>query len=180
MLINLYISTYVLAALFGVSALALLAAPDSSKRACMSFLRSREAAYVAFGAGIIWFLYILSQLGEADFGEIKLFLMAIFGGAGVLAFRYLPDFLSVRGVAVLALLACRFFLDSAYMMEPVSRLLLVSLSYIIVVAAMYFGAIPYRARDMFEWIYASKRRTLCTGAAFAVLAIALVAASIFY
>lgn len=177
---NLYASTYILAAVFAVAAFALFARPDAARKCAMRFLRSKTASYVTFGAATLWFVYLLSQLGEADFGDIKGILIVLFGGAGLLAFKYLPDFLSVRGAAIIALLSCRAFIDSAFMQEPPSRLLLVSVSYLIVVFALYIGTLPYRMRDILEWIFASGRRTKACAALFAALFAALICASLMY
>ena len=54
------------------------------KPALFGFLRSKKAAVITFGGGGLWFLYILSKLTEADFGEFKIYLIAIFGAAGLL------------------------------------------------------------------------------------------------
>ena len=106
---NLYISTYLLAiislGLFFIFAIK----TQGCEKMMKSFLRSTGAAIVFFGGSGVWFLFQLSQLGEADFGQIKEWLIGIFGVAGVLAFFYLNDFLSVRGVCVLILLLARQF-----------------------------------------------------------------------
>lgn len=175
---TLYQSTYLFAAiLFLCGAVFLI---PNCKNFLFAFLRSKSAAVATFGGGGLWFLYILSQLGEADFGDIKIYLIGIFGIAGLLAFKYLDDFLSVRGLAILGLLLSRVFLDSAFMQEPMSRLTLVSLSYIIVIASLYVGAIPYRMRDFFEYLYARKARAQIFGATLELCCIALLVSSLFY
>ncbi len=177
---NLYVSTYLLAsislALFAVFALF----TDKCERAAKAFLRSKKAAVVLFGGSGLWFLLQLSQLGDADFGQIKFLLIAVFGAAGVLAFFHLPDFLSVRGACVLALLLGRQFLDSAFMQPPESRLVLVVQTYIWVVVALYLGALPYRLRDFFDFVYEKKLRAKILGWLLFVCAASLVAASMFY
>src|SRR5688572_407645 len=69
--------------------------------------RSREAAWAFFGAGAIWFVWRISHLGEADliFFQTPKLLMLAFGVLAVLAMIYAPDFLAVRGLAILMLLA---------------------------------------------------------------------------
>lgn len=130
----------------------------SFKPYAFKFLRSEKAAYLLFGSAALWFVWILFNLGEADFGQYKFILIAIFGGASILAFKHLPDFLSVRGLSALMLLFFRVALDSAFMQEPNSRLVMVTLAYIAIVAFIYFGCLPYRMRDFFEWLYAKNLR----------------------
>lgn len=174
---TLFQSTYLLGAiLLALSAMFFL---PKCKPALFGFLRSKKAAVITFGGGL-WFLYILSKLTEADFGEFKIYLIAIFGAAGLLAFKYLDDFLSVRGAAILGLLLSREFLDSAFMQEPAARLVLVVISYAIVLASLYLGALPYRLRDFFEFLYAKRERTVCFAALLFLLGASLFAATIFY
>lgn len=175
---SLYLSTYLFAAIL-FAAGAMFACPKF-KPLVAAFPRSKKAAVVTFGGGGLWFLYILSQLGEADFGDIKIYLIAVFGIAGILAFKYLDDFLSVRGLAILGLLLSREFIDSAFMKEPVSRLTLVTLSYFLVLASLYLGALPYRFRDFLEFLYATPRRAPVFGAILAAAAAALAISSLFY
>ena len=177
---NLYTSTYLLAAISFALFVIFAIKTDKCEKMMMSFLRSTKAAIVFFGGSGLWFLYQLSQLGEADFGQIKGVLIAVFGIAGILAFFYLNDFLSVRGVCVLILLLARQFLDSAFMQEPTSRLVLVTQTYIWVVIAIYLGAIPYRLRDFFKYIYERKQRAKILGAIFGICGVSLIASTLFY
>ncbi len=177
---NLYISTYTLAALFIFMGIIFAFFPEKYKSAVYAFPRSKNAAYILFGGSAVYFVYLLSQLGEADFGNIKEMLIVVFGGAAVLAFKYLPDFLSVRGLAVALLLLSRHFLDSAFMQEPTSRLTLVSLTYAIILASLYFGALPYRMRDLIHWLYAKSHRPKTFGALMLMAGLSLVISSLYY
>ncbi len=177
---TLYQSTYLFALLLALVGVPFAFFTSRFEKPAFAFLRSTKAALVTFGGSGLWFLYILSQLGESDFGNIKGMLMLVFGGAGILAFFYLNDFLSVRGVSVFTLLLAREFLDSAFMQEPASRLLLVSLSYVFVVAALYLGAVPYRLRDFLTYLYEKPIRAKLFGFAFCACAAALLIASIAY
>lgn len=177
---NLYVSTYLLAVISMLLCVIFAIKTDDCEKMMMSFLRSTKAAVIFFGGSGLWFLFQLSQLGEADFGQIKEYLIAIFAVAGVLAFFYLNDFLSVRGVCILILLLARQFLDSAFMQEPQSRLVLVTQTYIWVLIAIYLGAVPYRLRDFFNYIYHDKIRAKTLGVIFGVCAFSLIISSIFY
>lgn len=175
---NLYLSTAVLAAL----CLALGAAFfwPAFKGLAFKFLRSPKASIVFFGGALIWFMWILYNLSEADFGNYKSILMLVFGGAGLLAFKYLPDFLSVRGLSVLMLLSLREFIDSAFMLDIPSRLVMVSIAYALVLAFIYFGCLPYRMRDLFEWLWERPSRVRAFGSLFVLAALSMYGAMIFY
>lgn len=122
------------------------------------FLRNKIATYILGCIAIAWVGWVMYNLGEPDFGQYKTILLLLFCGAGVLAFHFLPDFLSVRALVVILILAMRQFVDSAFMQEPQSRLVMVAIAYVFVVLSVYFGCLPYRLRDAFEWLYANGLR----------------------
>ena len=168
---GIFLSTAILASLFLILGGAL--AFEGFKKCAFGFLRSKRAAYVLVGVAGAWFLWILYNLTEADFGQYKYILMAIFGGAGILSFKYLPDFLSVRGLSVLMLLALREFVDSAYMLDEPCKAVFVSYCYALVVVFIYFGCLPYRLRDFFEFVYAKPVRVRILSTFFVISAAAL-------
>ena len=84
-----------------------------------------------------------------------------------LSFKYLPDFLAVRGIATLVLFYAREALNAAFLQEPQSRLFLVSIVYVGIVAALYLAAWPYRLRDFLDWLYSVNLRPRVLGAALA-------------
>lgn len=130
----------------------------------MRFLRSQVAAYVTMGLGSAWFLYYIANLGKADFGDYKVPLFILFAGLAVLSFRYVNEFLSVRGLAVLTLLVGGVLLRAAYMRyDDPQRLFLVVAVYAAIVAALYLGAVPYRLRDFFEWLWQKQPRPRILG-----------------
>ncbi|WP_309384622.1 hypothetical protein [Cerasicoccus frondis] len=154
--------------------------PAVQKRA-FTLLRSKPAAIVLFGGAALWFLWHVSQLGKADFGDYKVIMLAIFGAAALGAFVYTPDFLAVRGLAGLILLSASPLLGAAYMQYEVpQRLLLVSLVYLLIIAAMFIGTMPYLMRDLFEWLWAQPKRPKLFGGAFMAYGVLLVVTSFTY
>ena len=129
--------------------------------------RSQRGAWLFFGAGALWFLYRLSQLGEADliFFQKPAPVMIAFGVLAVLAFIYAPDFLAVRGLCVLMLLAAEPLLYAAYMeWQHPQRLLMVTAVYTGLALALYLAAAPYRLRDFFDWLFLRPGRARALGA----------------
>ena len=139
-----------------------------------SLLRSNLFTWLTFGTGCVWFLYLITQLGDSDFGEYKRILFVIFTVTAIAAFFYTPDFLSVRGLAILALLIARKLLDAAYLQMPQTRLFLVSIVYFYIVCALYFGTFPFHFRDLLHWLFKSSLKLKCLGAFFVIYGIVLV------
>jgi|UniRef100_UPI004049B866 hypothetical protein len=126
--------------------------------------RSQTAAMVFFGGGAIWFLYRVWHLSEADFGNFRAILAIAFAAIALLSFKYVPDFLAVRGLSVLVLLGAGPLLGAAFMhYELPQRLLMVTLVYLFIALAIYLGAVPYRLRDFFEWLFRRPPRARMLG-----------------
>lgn len=130
--------------------------------------RSTTAAYIFFGAGAAWFLNAIWHLSPADFGEYRTWLFWAFAAIAVLSFKCVPDFLAVRGLCVLMLMGAMPLLDAAYMeYDHPQRLLMVTLVYLGIAAAIWLGAQPWRLRDWIGWLFARPGRARSIGAAIA-------------
>lgn len=128
--------------------------------------RSVNAAYLFFGAGAAWFVWNVMHLSPADFGDFKLPLTIGFAILAVLSFRCVPDFLAVRGLCALALLAASPLLGAAYgEYQYPQRLFMVTLVYVAIGLALWLSVSPFRLRDFFEWLFARPARTRAAGAA---------------
>lgn len=129
--------------------------------------RSSRGALMFFGVGSIWFLWRISRLGESDliFFQSPWPVMIAFGILAALSFIYAPDFLAVRGLSVLTLLAAEPLLHAAYMEWAYpQRLLMVTAVYIALAIALYLAAAPYRLRDFFDWLFRAPGRARLLGA----------------
>ncbi len=138
------------------------------KSCSIAFLRSMPAAVVLFGGAAAWFLWHISNLGQADFGDYKQLLFLLFAGTAIGSFFFVKDFLAVRGLAILMLLCARPLLNAAYMQyDDPQRLLLVGFVYLGIVLALYVGAAPYHLRDFLNWLFAQDSRARFLGTALA-------------
>ena len=136
--------------------------------------RSRAATVVLFGGAAVWFLTRVWTLSMADFGEYRTALLIFFALLALLAFSQVPDFLAVRGLAALMLLAATPLLDAAYMeYHHPQRLFMVSAVYVGIALAIYLGAVPFRLRDFIDWLFATAERPRVIGAALAVYGLVL-------
>ncbi len=148
-----------------VLGLALLWNGAPLERAAKRFPRSQSAAIIFFGAGALWFLEHVWYLSPADFGDYRNLLLLLFGGVTLGAFFVTRDFLAVRGLAILFLLAARPLLDAAYLQPPPSRLFLVSFVYLVMIlGGLFLGAMPYLLRDWISWLWRTPSRPRTLGA----------------
>ena len=151
-----------------------------SARYVQAFPRSKKAAYLLLGSAAAWFLYKVTQLGPADFGQYKNILFIVFFLTTIGSFIFVPDFLAVRGLAALALLTSGALLDTAYMEQPTTRLFLVSFVYTVIIAAIILGASPYRLRDFLGWLYLKEIRPRIFGGIFVFYGILLIGVAFTY
>jgi hypothetical protein len=128
-----------------------------SAKSVQAFPRSRLAAYLLMGTASAWFLYHVTQLGPADFGQYKHLLFALFLTIAVGAFFVVPDFLAVRGLAALILLVAGVLLEAGFMQAPKSIPLNLFV-YFAILLALVLGANPYKLRDFLEWLYKADAR----------------------
>lgn len=145
--------------------------------------RSSGAAWLFFGLGAVWFVFRISRLGESDliFFQTPQPVMLAFAALAVLAFIYTPDFLAVRGLCVLMLLAAEPLLFAAYMeYQYPQRLLMVTAVYLGLALALYLAAAPYRLRDFFDWLFRAPSRPRLIGAILLLYGLATSAAAFTY
>lgn len=136
--------------------------------------RSRAAGFVLWGGALAWFLWHLTTIPAVDLaGFPRSWLLALFGGAGLLAFKFLPDLLALRGLAVLALFSCSELLSAGFGQLPYSRVI-AGTAYLLIVLALWGGAAPYVWRDALFWTARSARNARIAGA----LALAVGAANL--
>jgi hypothetical protein len=144
-----------------------------------AFPRSRRAAIATMGLGSAWTLYHILHLGESDFGNYR---NAIFAGFALLAlasFKYVPDFLSVRGMCILGLLTAKVLLDASFMRhgQP-PHLLLNSFAYVMILLALWLAVAPFRVRDFFQWLFARPNRPRLVGAGISLYGLVLLGATL--
>ncbi len=156
---------------------------DSSfvRSALKAFPRSRTASYVLFGAAAAWFLSRVAVLSEADFGQFRVPLFIGFAIVAVLSFFYVAEFLAVRGLAALILLAAGPLLGAAFGEYQIpSRLFMVTAVYAGLTVALWLGAQPWRLRDGIDWLQRVPGRARAAGGALALYGLLLVGGAFSY
>ncbi len=142
--------------------------------------RSRIATVVLWGGALAWFLYHIVTIAEVDLAGFPRWLVAVlFGGAGVLAFKYLDDLLSLRAIGVLALFASNELLRAGFGHTPYSCVL-AGTTYLLIIVGIWIGAAPYVLRNFIFKLCESKRFARVSGAVFFVIGLANIANVIFF
>jgi hypothetical protein len=145
-----------------------------------TFRRSKGATWLFGLLAIGWFAWWLQAgLPEADLAGLpRLPVQVVFIGCSLLAFVYMPDFLSVRAFAVLMLFLARTTLDAGYRQLPAS-LLAAAVSYgILVLFGFWWASSPPAFNSQCDWVLASSARQRAVGGLLLLLGVACAAQSL--
>ena len=123
-----------------------------------AFPRSKEAGVLLSIAAGAWFFMLVKLMDLGEFSTWRETVLLLTPVATVLSIFFMRDFLAVRALGTLALLAAEPLLESAFMREERIRLLLVALVYVWVLFAMFWVGMPYTLRNQITWITASEKR----------------------
>jgi hypothetical protein len=102
------------------------------------------------------------QMGE--FSSFRRPLLIALPIGYVLALVFVDEFLAVRALGILCLLAAEPLLDAAFLRFETSRLLVTVFAYLLIIAGLFWVAIPYVLRDQINWIARSAFRWRCVHA----------------
>jgi len=173
--------TILAAAVLFIIGFPLLAVPSKIEKGIRAFPRDRITGLVTIISGGGWFLWKISQLGQSDFGDYKNLLLILFGATLVGSIFYVKDFLAVRGVSVLILLSANTGLKSAFGLYDIpERLVLVTILYIFIVLALWYGIMPFKMRDTVNRLYKSVIRVRILGIILVVMGSSLLIAATQY
>lgn len=159
---------YVLAAWLISLHLWMLLKPDESKNFFQKLPRNKALAPWLMGIGMGWFwlliapdgLGILSKI-QIDLGEFnnfkKILRIAVpIAAAGMI--MHVKDFLSVRALGLLALMVAAPLLYSSYLEPSITRLLVPTFAYAIIIKGLFWVGMPYTMRDAITWVTKSDNR----------------------
>ncbi len=125
-----------------------------AKRWMAAFPRSVNWGVFLYTAAAAWFIWLVASTDLGEFSSLRRnFLLASIAGY-LLGLRYMREFLSVRALGMLALLAAEPLLESAWMRPELGRLWMVGLLYIWIVGGLFCVGMPYLLRDGIAWLSA--------------------------
>lgn len=145
-----------------------------------AFPRSRFWGVVLLALCLVWSLFLAVHMDMGEFFTMRRWLLILLPAAFGLMAAFVPEFLAVRALGTLLLLAASPVLHAAFLQAPASRLLLPVLAYAWVIVGMFFVGMPYLMRDGVAWLTASTVRfkiAAMAGAAYGALLLLVALAS---
>jgi|694.fasta_scaffold06865_12 hypothetical protein len=146
----------------------MLARPQLAQGFLKSFPRNAVLGQILLGLGLAWFWLLIApasmgtlgalamDLGE--FNNAKPLLRILIPITMVLVVISVRDFLAVRALGVLGLLAAAPLLESAFLKDPATRLLVPIYAYGLLTASLFWVGMPYLFRDAVDWVTAESKR----------------------
>jgi hypothetical protein len=125
------------------------------------FPRSHVAGVFLLTICLVWTFWLLATIQMGEFSSFRRpLLIALPIGYG-LVLRFVGEFLAVRALGILCLLAAEPLLDAAFLRYESSRLLVTVFAYLLILAGLFWVAIPYLLRDQINWSTRSVFRWRC-------------------
>src|SRR5438270_6078129 len=128
------------------------------------FAPSRVADVVLVTICLVWTFWLVATIQMGEFSSFRRPLLIALPMGYVLALFFVDEFLAVRALGILCLLAAEPLLDAAFLRYESSRLLITVFAYLLIVAGLFWVSIPYVLRDQINWTARSVFRWRCLNA----------------
>lgn len=115
------------------------------------FPRSGIAGIVLLTVTLVWSFWLLATMEMGEFAGFRKPLLIILPIGYVLVLRFVEEFLAVRALGILCLLAAEPLLEAAFFRNETSRLFLTVLAYLMIIAGLFWVTMPYLLRDQINW-----------------------------
>ena len=142
------------------------------------FPRSRLAGAILLTLALAWSFWLVATMEMGEFSHFRGPLMIILPVGYFLVLRFVDEFLAVRALGILALLAAEPLLDAAFLRPQMSRLLVVVLAYLMIVLGLLWVTMPYLLRDQISWSTRSSSIWRAVAGAALVFGLAIVTCAI--
>src|SRR5207247_8613543 len=113
--------------------------------------RSHVAGVVLLSIALIWTFWLLATIEMGEFSAFRRPLLIALPIGYVLTLRFVEEFLAVRALGILCLLAAEPLLDAAFLRYEASRLLVTVFAYLLIVAGLFWVAVACVLRDHINW-----------------------------
>src|SRR5438094_1704863 len=115
------------------------------------FPRSRLAGVVLLTICLAWTFWLVATIQMGEFSSFRRPLLIALPIGYVLALFFVDEFLAVRALGILCLLAAEPLLDAAFLRYETSRLFVTVFAYLLIIAGLFWVAVPYVLRDQINW-----------------------------
>src|SRR3954467_1850532 len=125
--------------------------PAVAREWFVRFPRSLSLGIILLTLGFIWSMWLLATMEMGEFNSFRRPLLIAVPIGYLLVMRFVNEFLAVRALGILALLAAEPLLDAAFLRHEPTRLLVTVFAYLLIVAGLFWVTMPYLLRDQINW-----------------------------
>jgi len=154
--------------------------PDRVNSALKTFPRSRSAGLFLCSFAALWAFWLAATMDLGEFTPQRTLICGVVLAGAIMVPMFAEEFLAVRALGILALLAAEPLLGAAFLRPEQSRLLLVVLAYFWATAGLVMVGAPYLLRDAIDWISAARGRYLLVAVVGLAYGLALIAVSLLF
>lgn len=123
-----------------------------------TFPRSRKWGLALVSVAATWFFFLVGKMDLGEFSNWRQVVLIATPIAWVLTWKYVDEFLAVRSLGMIVLLAAEPLLEAAFLRPEMSKIFLVGLVYVWIVFAMFWVGTPYTLRDQITWVTGGEKR----------------------
>lgn len=135
-----------------------LAIPEQTKAWLKEFPRSRPLGIILCTLAALWAFWLAATMDLGEFSPNRTLICGVVIAGAIMVPLFAEEFLAVRALGILALLAVEPLLGAAFLRPEQTRLFLVVLAYGWAVAGLFCVGAPYLLRDAIGWITAAPGR----------------------
>jgi hypothetical protein len=132
--------------------------PGASQALARTLPRSRVAGFVLLTIAFFWSFWLLATMEMGEFSGFRKPLLFILPVGFLLVLRFVDEFLAVRALGILFLLAAEPLLDAAFFRTESTKLLVTVFAYLLIVIGLFWVTMPYLLRDQINWSARSNGR----------------------
>jgi hypothetical protein len=129
-----------------------LVRPEQTKSWLVQLPRSKPLGIGLLAVDSVWAFWLVSNMDLGEFSQYRTWLQIGVPIAFVLTMIFVDEFLAVRALGMLALLAAEPVLSAAFLRPEIARLLLVILAYVWLTLGLFWVGMPYVLRDQIRWV----------------------------
>jgi hypothetical protein len=120
--------------------------------------RSYIAGIILLTVDLAWSFWLLGTMEMGEFAPFRRPLLIGLPIGYVLVLRFVDEFLAVRALGILCLLAAEPLLDAAFLRYEPLRLVLTVFAYLLILAGLFWVTMPYLLREQIDWSARSHMR----------------------
>ena len=125
--------------------------PNAAQTRAERLPRSFVAGVVLLTIDLAWSLWLIGTMEMGEFQAFRRPLLIALPIGYFLVLRFVDEFLSVRALGILCLLAAEPLLDAAFLRDDNARLVITTFAYLLIVAGILWVTMPYLLRDQINW-----------------------------